>query len=54
MMPSTLNIGFSTIDGYGLLCSAGVPLTLSAQDKGKKVKQTMKLVVLLAYRSHTC
>lgn len=50
MIPSTLLIGFSTTDGYGLLCSTGVPLTLSQQDKGKKVKQTMTLVVTFPYR----
>ena len=53
-MASTLNIGFSTIDGYGLFYLPSVPLTLAVQNKGKKAKQTMKLVVLLPYpyRSH--
>ncbi|KAG8220119.1 hypothetical protein J3R82DRAFT_1139 [Butyriboletus roseoflavus] len=52
-MPSTLIIGFSTIDGYAPLFFARALLTLSAQGKGKKkIKQTMRLVVLLLHRFH--
>lgn len=47
MTPCTLKVGSSTIDGYNLFRLVRLLLTHSTQGKGKKVKKTMRLVVLL-------